>query len=429
MQKEPLHKEQEKWIKASEKQALLPTAMKAELLRSNQKYFDLYENAPIAYFSVSSDDGSILRVNSEALRLLGYKDKAITRMKIFDLYTDTPHGVHRAKVLFERVQAGESIRAEELQMKRIDGKTIWINLNVEPVRDQNGKIVESRSMVIDISKRKAAEDELRKNEVRYRLLIEAMNDGLSVLDTTASITYINNKFCEMIEYQRDEIIGRPIVDFLSEPDQKVFKKNFTRRKKMESTRYEMTFIRKDGSEIPTIVSGAPIFDDANQFKGAFAVKTDISDRKKMETELKTSAANLKELNTALKVLLNRREQDKTELEEKILINFKELVMPYLEKLKKATLNGRQRTYLNILESNLNEIISPFARRLSLNHLNLTHKEMEIANLIKYGKTTKEIAAFLNLSPRTIESHRKNLREKLGIKNNKSNLRTHLSSFS
>ena len=104
-------------------------------------------------------------------------------------------------------------------------------------------------------------------------------------------------------------------------------------------------------------------------------------------------------------------------------------MPYLEILKRGTLNENQRTYLNILESNLKDIISPFARSLSLKHLNLTHKEMEVANLIKYGRTTKEIADLLNLSTRTIESHRKNVRKKLGIKNNKLNLRTYLSSLS
>lgn len=428
MRNKPSYVELEKQVKALEKQALELKTIEEELRGSGQKYRDLYENAPIAYFSVSPDNGSILRSNSEAVRLLGYKKGTLARMKVFDLYADTPHGVPRAKALFARFQAGESIRDKELQMKRMDGKTIWVNLNVAPVKNHDGKIVESRSMVIDISKRKVAEEALRKSEKRHRLLIESMNEGLGVLDQIASLRYLNDKFCEILGYQRDEIIGRSIVDFLSEPDQKIFEKHFGRRKKMESTRHEMAFIRKDGREVPTIVSGAPIFDDIKRFKGAFAVVTDISDRKKMETELETRAVDLEEINTALKVLLKKREQDKTDLEKKVLINIKELVMPYLEKLKRSTLNRRQNTYLNIMESNLKDLVSPFGRSLSLNHLNLTHKEMEVANLVKYGKTTKEIADLLNLSARTIESHRKNVRKKLGIKNNKSNLRTYLSSL-
>jgi PAS domain S-box-containing protein len=300
---------------------------------------------------------------------------------------------------------------------------------VEPVKDPEGKVIESRSMAIDISKRKMAEDALRKSEKKYRLLVESMNDGLSVLDNKACLKYLNDKFCEILGYQQDEIVGRPLVDFLHEPDQTTFKKQFARRKKGESTRYEMTFIGKGGAEIPAIISGTPIFDDSKRFKGAFAVITNIADRKKMEKELEIRTADLEELNTALRVLLKKREQDKTELEKNVLTNVKELVMPYLEKLERGRLTEKQRTYLNILKANLNEIISPFAHRLSFNHFNLTHKEMEVTNLIKYGRTTKEIADLLNLSIRTVESHRKNIRKKLGIKNKRSNLRTYLSFYS
>jgi PAS domain S-box-containing protein len=427
MRKKFSHEQLEQRVKALEKQVYRLKGAEKALRSSEQRFRDLYKNAPIAYFSVSPDDGTILRVNAEATRLLGRKKKDLEQMKVFDLYADTPHGIHRAKALFQRFQTGESIRDEELQMKR-DGKPLWINLHVEPVQDPDGEVVESRSMVIDISKRKMAEEALSKSEKRYRLLVETMNEGLGVLDKKACLKYFNHKFCEMLGYQKDEIVGRPIVDFLPEPDQSIFKTQFTMRKNGKSTRYEMKFASKEGREIPTIISGTPIFDGGKRFKGSFAVITDISDRKKMETELATRAADLEELNTALKVLLKRREQDKAELEEKIIINVKELVMPYLEKLKRSRLNERQRTYLTILESNLNEIISPFARSLSFNLWNLTHKEMEIANLIKYGKTTKEIAEMLNLSTRTIESHRKNVRQKLGIKNNKSNLRTYLSSL-
>ena len=145
-------------------------------------------------------------------------------------------------------------------------------------------------------------------------------------------------------------------------------------------------------------------------------------------ELRLKSESLEEMNTALKVLLKKREEDKTELEEKVIYNVKEMVQPFLEKLGRTRLDGRQRTFLEILESNLNDIVSPFAKKLSTRYLNLTPSEIQIANLVKHGKTTKEIAELLSLSTRTIESHRDSIRKKLGIKNQKANLRTHLMSF-
>ncbi|MCG6909566.1 MAG: response regulator [Deltaproteobacteria bacterium] len=145
-------------------------------------------------------------------------------------------------------------------------------------------------------------------------------------------------------------------------------------------------------------------------------------------ELRLKTENLEEMNTALKVLLKRREEDKNELEEKVIYNIKEMVQPFLEKLAGTRLDERQKTFLEILSSNLNDIVSPFAKTLSTRYLNLTPSEIQIANLVKHGKTTKEIAGLLNLSTRTVESHRDSIRKKLGIKNQKANLRTYLMSF-
>ena len=165
------------------------------------------------------------------------------------------------------------------------------------------------------------------------------------------------------------------------------------------------------------------------------LRAEIAERKRIENELKErgkeleeKTRNLEEVNTALRVLLKRREEDKDELEEKVLFNMRELVAPCLEKLKKSRLDDKQKQYTNILESNLNDITSPFSQRLSSRYLKLTPTEIQVANLIKHGKTTKEIAEFLSLSSQTIEFHRKNIREKIGIKNKKANLRTRLLSI-
>jgi DNA-binding CsgD family transcriptional regulator len=145
-------------------------------------------------------------------------------------------------------------------------------------------------------------------------------------------------------------------------------------------------------------------------------------------ELKDKAKNLQEVISALKVLLNKRDEDKKELEQKVLLNVREMIEPYLNKLKKTKLDDMQKTYLGIIESNLNEIISPFARGVSINGLNFSPTELQVANLVRQGKTTKEIAGIANLSPRTIEFHRDNIRKKIGIKNKKINLRIHLLSL-
>ena len=101
------------------------------------------------------------------------------------------------------------------------------------------------------------------------------------------------------------------------------------------------------------------------------------------------------------------------------------IEPYIEKLQQSKLKKRQKAYLEIIQTNLNDIISPFARNFSSIYYRLTPQEIQIANLVKQGKTNKEIAAIMSLSLKTIEFHRTNIRKKLGLKTRKANLRTYL----
>jgi DNA-binding CsgD family transcriptional regulator len=126
-----------------------------------------------------------------------------------------------------------------------------------------------------------------------------------------------------------------------------------------------------------------------------------------------------------RVLLKRREDDKTELEEKVICNVRELVLPYIENLKMTPIDSHQLNQLKILERNTSEIISPFLRTLSTKYPNLTPMEIKVINFIREGRTTKEMADMLNASARTVEVHRDNIRKKLGLRNKKANLKSHL----
>ena len=138
---------------------------------------------------------------------------------------------------------------------------------------------------------------------------------------------------------------------------------------------------------------------------------------------------LEESNIALKVLLRQRGEDKLELEKNVLNNIKDLVFPYIEKLKKAPLRAKDKTNVDIIESHLNEVISPLLQRVSNLDIVLTPQEMQVASLVKDGKSSKEIADILNVSETTIHFHRKNLRRKFGLKKKSTNLRSYLLSMS
>ena len=178
----------------------------------------------------------------------------------------------------------------------------------------------------------------------------------------------------------------------------------------------------------------PIYDNGNEIISTAGFTQDITTHECAEEELKkrereAKSRELEEVNIALKVLLRQREEDKSDLEEKVLSNVKKLVEPYVEKLKKTRLTVEQIACVSSIETHLNDIISPFLRNLTSKYLCLTPREIQIANLIKEGKTSKEIAQLLHLSQGAIDFHRNNIRNKLGLKKKKANLRSYLLSLS
>jgi DNA-binding CsgD family transcriptional regulator len=173
----------------------------------------------------------------------------------------------------------------------------------------------------------------------------------------------------------------------------------------------------------TAIENAQLFEQANR---------EIAERKraekklkKNEKELKDKSVALKEVNTAFNVLLKNREEDQVHMEDIIVANVKDLVMPFLEKLARSQLDEKQTTYMDIIQANISTIVSPFLRQIPMKFFDLTPTEIQIADLVRKDKTTKEIAQILNASAKTIEAHRNRLRKKLGLTNQRIQLRDYL----
>jgi len=133
---------------------------------------------------------------------------------------------------------------------------------------------------------KDAEIALRKSKEQYQMLVETMNEGIWALNEDGVITFVNERFCEIVGYPREEIIGHPVADFLYDGNQEILKKQIEKTEKGSSTPCELTWTRKDGRTIYCIISPKPLFDNRGNYKGSFAVVTDITKRKETEEEIK-----------------------------------------------------------------------------------------------------------------------------------------------
>ena len=151
--------------------------------------------------------------------------------------------------------------------------------------------------------------------------------------------------------------------------------------------------------------------------------------KQREEQLEQESLHLEEANAALRVLLRQRDKDLEEMETTFYRNLKQAILPHFSQLKKMVRTSGENRLIELIEREMTRIASPFLRHISNLEIALTPQEIKIASLIKEGVSSKEMADILNLSMTTIHFHRRNLREKLGLKNRTANLSTYLQSLS
>jgi PAS domain S-box-containing protein len=297
-------------------------------------------------------------------------------------------------------------------------------------------------VIRDISERILAAKAQQESEETFRVMLNSTHDLALLVKRDGTVLAVNTKMAERFGKSPEAFKGLNIYSLMPSEAAGLRK---SKAQEMLRTKLPLNYTEERMGHFFDC-NLFPILDDDGSVKCFTVFVQDVTERFKCEEalrkagkelehrviektkELQDKTKNLQELNTALRVLLNKRDEDKKDLEKIIWHNVGEMIKPYLNRLKKTKLGDMQKTYLGVIESNLNDIVSPFVRGVSINLLNFTPTELQVANLVKQGKTTKEIASILNLSAKTIEFHRDNIRKKLGIKNRKINLRTHLLSL-
>ncbi len=292
------------------------------------------------------------------------------------------------------------------------------------------EITKRLGIIID---RKRFEKALWESEEKFRVISTASNDMIHLNDKAGNLLYANPVTERLLGYPLEDILNTPSEKLIHPDHQEMIRNDMESlfiEREVPSPR-EIRLVKQDGTLMDVEVSGFLVeLHEEHKYTGA--ILRDITDRKRAEETLQESEATLKaqsnhlvEANTALRVLLKQREDDKKDLQENVLSNVKELVAPHLERLKKSGLSSNQMAFVDVVESNLESIVSPFIGKLSSKYLGLTPMEIRVADLVKQGKTNKEIAEFLCLSTNTVSGHRYHLRTKLGLKNKKANLRSFL----
>jgi PAS domain S-box-containing protein len=394
-----------------------------KLRLSEEKYRSIFENAIGGIFQ-TTPAGKVITANTTFARMYGFR----SAQELVESYTDigkelyvNPQDRERFKNLCE---THGSVEGFEEQVYRKNGSKVWVSINARTVRDEYGNTLYYEGTIEDITPRKMMETALRASDERYRTFIDSSSDGVFLKDENFRYIIVNKLLRSFFKKSEEEIVGRTDTELRPAGDAD------------KARKADLKSLKSSSIVISEETIGARIYETrrfavtlGGKKRGIGGFLRDITQRKRSEEELRVKSLNLEEVNTALRILLKQRDQDKNEMEEKIMSNVKRLVIPYIDKLKEKRLDQEQKTYLDILETNLNNVVSPFVQKMAHVYSQFTPTEIMVANLIRDGRTIKEIANISGVSDNAINHHRQNIRNKLGLNSQKINLKSYLMSLS
>lgn len=333
--------------------------------------------------------------------------------------------------LWESVTGGRSFRGE-YRLRRDDGTYLTVSDQGVVLIDAVGTPTNMIGAIRDVTGDREAEHARREAEELRRVLFRIGKPAMQV-DAAGGYVDATPAALEFFRRTADDMLAANVRDDFPAPVLDLIQGDGSVDESGVELEVDCTVAGEVKSLVLTLLpchlSDGP---------GFFMLGTDITAQKELQRELARSERALRrqatitdERNAALRVLLDQREQDRTELEERVIGNVEQLIEPTLDRLSKALRHRPERLDLEALRINLREIVGPFAQRLRTINDGadpLTRRETEVANLVRLGKTSDEIAEALHISASSVAFHRANVRRKLGIPKRGPHLATHLASL-
>ena len=268
--------------------------LEERIKQSEVRYRTIVETAHDIIWTLDTQ-GNILSLNKSAETISGYTAPELIGKNFVRLVY--PEDLPMIRDVLGKVFQGKEA-SDEGRICAKDGNLFTLSVNAVPLFE-NDRVIGMAGFGRNITKQKEAEEALLKNEEKFRTLVETMNEGLGVKDENGLWTYANDKLCYMLGHFQGELVGRAVIDFVDETHQAIFKEEMAMQRRGEHKPYELTWRNKNGLKIPTIVSPKPIFSKEGEFKGSFAIITDITEQKQAEEALKESEKQLRYLSSQL----------------------------------------------------------------------------------------------------------------------------------
>lgn len=258
-----------------------------DLRFSEERFRKTFEHSPVGTLMVSPTF-KFLQANESFCLLTGYTQEELRTLT----FADITHPDHRQQNVEQiaRLLSGDIQQYDtEKRYIRKDGEVIWARVSVTLVRDLDSTPLFFLPIIQDITARKKAELALLESESRYQRIVDTAQEGIWSMDSQRQTTYVNNHMAAMLGYTPEEMVGRPVEDFMFKEDLAGHFQRMQIRQQGQGGHYEHRFRHKDGPEIWTVVSATPLKDTNGQFAGSFAMFTNITHRKAAEMSLREQA--------------------------------------------------------------------------------------------------------------------------------------------